>query len=46
LVQPKQAFSPFFGKKSNFIFVTLSQQGFQALHGGKMRLRYSYASFS
>ena len=43
LIQPKQAFSPFFGKNSNFISVTLSQQGFQTVRGGKMCLRYFYA---
>lgn len=36
LVQPKQAFSPFSGDNSNFISVTLSQQSFQTLFGGKI----------
>jgi len=43
LVHQKQAFSPFFEKKNPFISVTLSQQGFQDVHGGKMCLRYFYA---
>jgi hypothetical protein len=42
LIQSKQAFSPFFDEKSDFISVTPSWQAFQALRGGKMCLGYFY----
>jgi hypothetical protein len=44
LVQSKQAFSPFFDEKSDFISVTPSWQPFQALRGGKICFGYFYPS--
>ncbi|UYD31078.1 hypothetical protein HGR01_40220 (plasmid) [Tolypothrix sp. PCC 7712] len=45
MVLSKQAFSPFFDEKRDFISVAPSWQAFQALRGGKICLGYFYPNW-